>query len=168
MPVIVGARFWHSVSCYQFSRRMKQLLFFGGCPGAPEELLSGGCWAKLAATVVLELGKQWCTQHVHMYVHVHVASQPGLPIVLNIEQHKKTWVWGCHVHCTCTYTCTCIYNHINNFCYVHTCACMSIVCIYRIVFVIVRPCLLGLYPSAVGLIQILPCAFGIKPVVSMV
>lgn len=60
MPVIVGARFWHSVSCYQFSHHMKQLLFFGGCPGAPEELISGGCWAKLAATVVLELGKHTC------------------------------------------------------------------------------------------------------------
>ena len=71
MPVIVGARFWHSVSCYQFSRRMKQLLFFGGCPGAPEELISGGCWAKLAATVVVELGKQ-C---MHINTHVREVNE---------------------------------------------------------------------------------------------
>ena len=31
-------------------------MFFGGCPGIPEDMC-GGSWTKLAATVMVELGK---------------------------------------------------------------------------------------------------------------
>jgi hypothetical protein len=52
----MGCRFWHSTVVSQFSSRMRQLLTFGGCPGAPESH-STGSWPKMADTVIVEIGK---------------------------------------------------------------------------------------------------------------
>ncbi len=58
LPVEVGPRFWHSVVSINYSLRLKQLLFFGGCPGNPDVIdPEGGDWPKLAASVMLELGQ---------------------------------------------------------------------------------------------------------------
>ena len=51
----MGCRFWHTTVMSQFSSRMRQLLTFGGCPGAPETH-STGSWPKMAKTALLELG----------------------------------------------------------------------------------------------------------------
>lgn len=65
LPLEVGHRFWHSVVAIDYSLRLRQLVFFGGCPGTPEDM-SGGSWTKLAATVMVELGKL-CTSTILLY-----------------------------------------------------------------------------------------------------
>ena len=64
LPTEVGPRFWHSMVAINYSLRLKQLLFFGGCPSNPDLMdPESGDWPKLAATVMLELG-QCCKQEV--------------------------------------------------------------------------------------------------------
>ena len=54
----MGARFWHRVVCYKYSAKMCRLVFFGGCPGAPMDIFTGGgSWDKLAATVLVDIGQ---------------------------------------------------------------------------------------------------------------
>ena len=55
VPESVGPRLWHRVVCYKYSNRLRQLLFFGGCPGIPEDATAS--WAKLASTALMEIGK---------------------------------------------------------------------------------------------------------------
>jgi hypothetical protein len=52
----MGCRFWHTTVVSQSSSRMRQLLTFGGCPGAPESHTTGS-WPKMADTVLMEMGK---------------------------------------------------------------------------------------------------------------
>ena len=59
-PSVVGPRFWHSVVSFVYSQRLRQLVFFGGCPCAPVEnnkTPEGISWAKLAATVMIDVGE---------------------------------------------------------------------------------------------------------------
>ena len=53
----MGCRFWHTTLVSQSSSRMRQLLTFGGCPGAPESHTTGS-WPKMADTVLMEMGRQ--------------------------------------------------------------------------------------------------------------
>ena len=56
VPESVGPRFWHRVVCYKYSNKLRHLLFFGGCPGVPMDATTS--WAKLAATALVEIGKE--------------------------------------------------------------------------------------------------------------
>lgn len=51
----MACRFWHTIVMSQTSSRLRQLLIFGGCPGAPESHKTGS-WPKMADTILLELG----------------------------------------------------------------------------------------------------------------
>ena len=51
----MGCRFWHTTVVSQSSTRIRQLLTFGGCPGAPESHTTGS-WPKMANTVLTEMG----------------------------------------------------------------------------------------------------------------
>jgi hypothetical protein len=60
----MGCRFWHTTVVSQSSSRMRQLLTFGGCPGAPESHTTGS-WPKMADTVLMEMGRQDTCIHCH-------------------------------------------------------------------------------------------------------
>lgn len=57
-PEKVGSRLWHRVVSRNCTSNLWDLLFFGGCPGIPDDVnaMSGLSWPKLNATVLLELG----------------------------------------------------------------------------------------------------------------
>lgn len=56
LPSVVGTRLWHTVASVSLGEKVKQLLFFGGCPGLPLDLSTAESWSKLAATALIELG----------------------------------------------------------------------------------------------------------------
>ena len=66
----MGGRFWHTTVASHSSSKMRQVLTFGGCPGAPESHTSGS-WPKMANTVLIELGTYSYSIHMHVHVHVH-------------------------------------------------------------------------------------------------
>ena len=79
----VGCRFWHTTVMSHSSSRMRQLLTFGGCPGAPESHTTGS-WPKMADTFLMEIGTE-CAVHMDVvrvctrtvYVHLFaVTYQP--------------------------------------------------------------------------------------------
>ena len=63
VPEKVGPRLWHRVVSRKASSNLWDLLFFGGCPGIPDDIsaMGGLSWPKLNSTVLLELGtgKGW-------------------------------------------------------------------------------------------------------------
>ena len=80
----VGCRFWHTTVMSHSSSRMRQLLTFGGCPGAPESHTTGS-WPKMADTFLMEIGTMECA--VYMYV-VHVSMHTCLLLPSNHSLYR--------------------------------------------------------------------------------
>ena len=92
-PSVIGPRFWHSVVSFVYSQRLRQLVFFGGCPCAPVESndsTEGVSWAKLAATVMIEVGELDTLLCMYMYdiiisCYIKVNENTSLDCVLFIS-----------------------------------------------------------------------------------